>query len=130
MRAITFARGCRLGKLYDEITAAVPSLSAVGVGLDRVAAVGVSGTGTTTTLTVPDATSAAVEAQLAGIVAAHDASTPSAGEQAQTQRVADSATARTELAALLAKIDAGTITAGEQRRALAILVRIVLRALD
>jgi hypothetical protein len=130
VRTLDYARGCRLGKLYDEITAAVPSLRPTGAGIDRVATVTLTGTATTTELGVPDATSAAVETQLAALVAAHDATTPGAGEQAQANREANEAAWRADLLALLVKIEAGTVTAAEQRRALARVVRIVLRQLD
>lgn len=128
MRRLTFARPHRLGKLHDELLAAVPTLRPV-VRQDRenVAVMTISGDGQTLTLAIPDdADDAAIEA----VVAAHDATTPSTTEAQQTQTAANDTTIRQDITSrlqtmrdLAAKVEANTATAAEQRQLLALVAR-------
>lgn len=142
MRTLTYQKGCRLGKLQDELLAAIPALRAVRLhpADDAPTAVmTVSGDTQTLTLQVPDATdTAAVDA----VVAAHDPATPGAWEQNQTAEATNDSTIRDRLTATLATLESAqtnwpTLTAAQKDaatrqsiRATAGLIRLLLRRLD
>lgn len=73
MKTLTFTQPHHLGKLHEELLAAVPSVQPVGSGDERRAVMTVSGDGKRLELRVPDT---ADEAAIRSVVAAHDASPP------------------------------------------------------
>lgn len=93
MRILTFDRPHNLGKLQDEIVAAIPELAPVGEGMDRQARISVSGDGKTLTVGVPD--DFEDDQALVAVIDAHDpAPTPEPPPIAAIEdRVADAAAA-------------------------------------
>jgi hypothetical protein len=73
MKTLTFTQAHHLGKLHDELLAAIPALQPTGTGDERQAVMTVSGDGQTLTLQVPDG---ADEAAIQAVVAAHDPTPP------------------------------------------------------
>lgn len=133
---LTYQRKHRLGKIHDELLAAIPALRPAG-GQDALLLV--SGDGETLKLVVPDS---ADRAAIDAVVAAHDPTTPSAWEQAVATADANDATLRDRLGTALANLETAntnwaTLTAAQKDAALrlgirvdAALIRLALRRLE
>ena len=84
MKTLIYSRRHRLGKLHDELVAAIPSLAPIPDGEFSRAVMTLGGDGrlggTTIEIVVPDDTD---EQAVAAVVAAHDGTTPGPAEQEQ-----------------------------------------------
>lgn len=151
MKTLTYRKRTRLGKLQDELVAAVPALKPLtDPAGELVAVMTVSGDATVTVLQVPDG---ADEQAISAVVSAHDPSTPSAFEQQQQTASANETTLGQRATAALAAnvaylghaaIPAGTLTAAQLStvvrtmsdqvdaltRQVDALIRLTLRVLD
>jgi hypothetical protein len=85
MKKLTFTQAHHLGKLHDELLAAIPALQPTGAGEERRAVMSVSGDGSTLSLGVPDD---ADEAAIAAVVAAHDPTPPAPPPDPNTELTA------------------------------------------
>jgi hypothetical protein len=92
---LTYPGTFRLGKLHDDLVAAIPALAPTGTGIDSQAVFTLAGTDDGIILEVPDGI---VESEVDAVVSAHDPTTPGPAEQAQLTAAANERTIDQRLA--------------------------------